>query len=61
MGNTMEGDLKHNATFQSLTNQKKSSISHNIVGGLCGTLSGDEEDDDEEYVSGTPSNSDADL
>ena len=61
LGNTSEGDLKHNATFQSLTNQKKSSISHNIVGGLCGTLSGDEEDDDEEYVSGSPSNSDAEF
>ena len=54
----MEGDLKHNATFQSLMNQKKSSI---FVGGLCGTLSRDEEDDDEEYVWGSPSNSDADL
>ena len=32
LGNTSEGDLKHNATFQSLTNQKKSSISYNIVG-----------------------------
>ena len=34
---------------------------NNIVGGLCGTLSRDEEDDDKEYVSGSPSNSDADL
>ena len=53
MGNTTEGDLKHNATFQSLTNQKKSFISYNIVRGLCCTLSRDEEDDDEEYVSGS--------
>ena len=34
---------------------------NNIDRGLCGTLSRDEEDDDKEYVSGSPSNSDADC
>lgn len=48
-----EKDLNHNITFQSLTNsraQHKNHIQQNLIGGLCGTQSGDIADQDEEYV-----------